>query len=233
MVGLALLGAQTPVVGDKTPAVDPMVGPIPAPDVKPRGLKNRSPITELLDRPSEFSILKKADASFESYQESVSADQSSKKETNNSQSKGEDDGDEKARSAYSRGIIDLLKSGYKSAMQLKEKYEEYQAVKEEKEASPNKIREFKAAFESSISGTTQALSLINGYQKGADNLVQAAIPFYSVVVGAVSLISRIVALIKQGNLDLGNTAEASQTESILSSVVGDDSKKGNYAGFKE
>ena len=227
MVGLALLGgAQTPGHGDKTPAVDPTVGPIPAPDVKPEEVSKTDPrLQSFLDRPSEFSILKKADASFESYQESVSADHSNKKETNNSQSKGEDDGDEKARSAYSRGIIDLLKSGYKSAMQLKEKYEEYQAVKEEKEASPNKIREFKAAFESSISGTTQALTLINGYQKGADNLVQAAIPFYSVVVGAVSLISRIVALIKQGNLDLGNTAEASQTENILSSVVGDDSKK--------
>ena len=171
-------GAQTPGRGDKTPAVDPTVGPIPAPDVKPEEDSKTDPrLQSFWIGLANFQSLKKADASFESYQESVSADQSSKKETNNSQSKGEDDGDEKARSAYSRGIIDLLKSGYKSAMQLKEKYEEYQAVKEEKEASPNKIREFKAAFESSISGTTQALSLINGYQKGADNLVQAAIPF--------------------------------------------------------
>lgn len=202
---------------------------VPAkPEAVPAGVPNH-----FMRTPSKYPKLKKAETSFEKFKE---AQEKGFENEAPAKKEGQDDSgsktsaeEDKQIEGYTDGIIGLVKKGFKNCMALKTAYEEYQLVKENTDEDPSKMEAAKAAFDTALSGTSIALSAIDNYQKsfGAAQAlaVKAAIPAVSIVMSTVSLIGRIVTLVKNNRLDFGKTAEDSQTDSILSLVQGDEKKK--------
>ncbi len=236
-VGLRLLGMDEPDEPKKKKSKKPggKDEPVKADDeapakpaVVPAGIPNH-----FMRTPSKYPKLKKAETSFEKFKE---AQEKGFANEAPAKSEGQDDSgsktsaeEEKQVEGYTDGIIGLVKKGFKNCMALKTAYEEYQLVKENTDEDPSKMEAAKAAFDTALSGTSIALSAIDNYQKsfGAAQAlaVKAAIPAVSIVMSTVSLIGRIVTLVKNNKLDFGKTAEESQTDSILSLVQGDEKKK--------
>jgi hypothetical protein len=193
-----------------------------------------APLSFLKD-PSKYPKLNKIENSYEKFEESVEADSKAaaaaeKSRAGQATSEKESGSEEDSGfSEYTNGIFTLVKKGYSSCIKLKEAYEEYQLIVEDSEEDASKIEGAKLAFELALSGTGTILSSINQFQSGAGAApslaIGAAIPGISLVMSTISLIGRIVTLVQQGKLDFDKTALESQTESILSAVVGDDKKK--------
>jgi hypothetical protein len=137
--------------------------------------------------------------------------------------------DTSAISEYTSGIIGLVKSGFGAAMKLKGAYEDYQLIKANTDGEESKVDGAKIAFEEALTLTSGILQNINQFQKSfgtAQNLaIKAAVPAISIALSVISLLGRIVTLVQQGKMDFGKTAEESQTDSIMSEVTGDETKK--------
>jgi hypothetical protein len=238
-VGMRLLAMEEPdPVKEKKkpnkPEPGPGPGPKPAPGpvVKPTEIPAGVP-NHFLKTPTKYPKLKKADSSFQKYKEQMAAD--AEKEKAGEQAGKQEDGsklsgeESKQAETYTDGAIALVKKGFKNAMALKTAYEEYQLIKENTDEDPSKMEIAKAAFDTALSGTAMALSAFDNYQKsfgaGASLAMKAAIPAVGIVMSTISLIGRIVTLVRQNKLDLGKTAEESQSDSILSQVQGDEKKK--------
>ncbi len=227
-VGLALLGGGYEEKDDSpgTPSreEESEIEEDPARDTLPA-----SRMLSFMEVPAEYYKLKKAETSFSKFKEALNADTQTSSKEPDKKSSGRSAEDNGKISKYTKGIIDLVKSGYKSCMQLKATYEKYQQAKEDSSGDVSALGGAKIAFETALSGTSNALSLINGYQKSSGSVAsmaaQAAIPAKGIVLSTVSLIGRIVTLVQQGNSDFGKSATESQTESILSNVVADEEKK--------
>lgn len=124
-----------------------------------------------------------------------------------------------AISGYTGGIIDLVKSGYKSFMSLKGAYEEYQMVKNLPGSDPSAKEGAQIAFQSSVSMAQGVLSSINAYQKSFGSVISpgvvTAIPALGIVLGVISLFEKVMSLIQQGGLDLEAATEATHSDTIL------------------
>lgn len=227
-VGLALLGGgheekdDSPVTPSREEESE--IEEDPAKDTL-----SASRMLSFMEVPAEYYKLKKAETSFSKFKEALKADTQTSSKEPDKKGGGRSAEDNGKISKYTEGIIDLVKSGYKSCMQLKATYEKYQQAKEDSSGDASALGGAKIAFETALSGTSNVLSLINGYQKSSGSVAsmaaQAAIPAKGIVLSTISLIGRIVTLVQQGNSDFGKSATESQTESILSNVVADEEKK--------
>lgn len=131
-------------------------------------------------------------------------------------------------SEYTGGIIDLVKSAYKSCLALKDAREDYLLIKKNADKDPSKLDAAKIAFEGALSLTSGILSSINTFQKSfgsAQNLaIASTVPAIGIAMSAISMMNRFLTVMGQEEADLGKTAEASQADAILASVKGDDNK---------
>lgn len=134
-------------------------------------------------------------------------------------------GDSEATSAisdYTGGIIDLIKSGYKSFMGLKGAYEEYQLVKELGEGEPSKMEGAELALKGAISMAQGVLSSINSFQKSFGSVISGGvaktIPALGIALSVISLFDRIVTLIANGKLDFDQTGEDTHADTALSDM---------------
>lgn len=207
-------------------------------EIPPKEADTVSPdLLSFLKIPSKYPKLKQADNDFGKFQQAFEEDseksnaKSKKPKSDDSEKKADEPNDEESAevSEYTGGIVNLVKSGYKSCMKLKDAYDEYQKIKEDSKDDASVLDDAKTTFELALTSTSGVLTGINEYQKNfgtAQSLaLKMAVPAIGIALSTISLIGRIVTLVQQGNFDFGKTATESQTDSILSSVVGDDKKK--------
>jgi len=132
-------------------------------------------------------------------------------------------------SEYTSGIINLVKSAYKSCLALKDAREEYLLIKENTDEDPSKLDAAKIAFEGALSLTGGILTSVNDFQKSfgaAQNLaLKTAIPAIGIALSAISLMGRFITVLGKEKVDLGKTAEAAQSDAILASVKGAENKE--------
>ncbi|MCG8414495.1 MAG: hypothetical protein MI746_09795 [Pseudomonadales bacterium] len=236
--GLALLGPMEEGEQGSAPGHEESPGEKEDAEFEKDPAKADQPVADFVDAskllsfmkvPADYQKLKKAETSFEKFDDALKADKESEKEKREEKAGSENAEEDSEVEEYTGGIIDLVKSGFSNCMKLKTAYEEYQLIKEDSAEDASALEGAKIAFETALSGTSSVLSAINEFQKSsgaaASMAMQAAIPAIGIAMSTISLIGRIVTLVQQGNFDFGKTAKESQTESILSGVSGDEKKK--------
>ena len=125
-------------------------------------------------------------------------------------------------SEYTGGVIGLIKNGWNSCMNLKQAYEDYKFIKDNQEGDESKLEGARVFLNETLATTSGVLANIHSYQKGfgtfIDKGVADAVPAISIVTGTISLIERIITIVRNRKFDFGSTAEQSQTASILSEL---------------